>query len=71
MNNRFFGLSNIYLKVGFLLVVAALVLLGAVVAIPSFGGLAINQAFGFLLFSGAILYVIGRVVQVRRSRARA
>ena len=66
-----FGISNLYLKVGLFLVAAALVLLGAIVVIPSFGGLAVNQAFGLLLFSGATLYAIGRVVQVRSSRARA
>ena len=71
MSSGFLGLSNTYLKVGVLLVAVSLALLVVALVAPSVGGVVINQLFGALFFAGVILYVIGRIVKVRRSRAAA
>ncbi|TXK65110.1 hypothetical protein [Alkalisalibacterium limincola] len=71
MSNRFFGLSNIYLRAAVLMIVASVVLLFATLVIPAVGGPAVNYAFAFLLLAGALLYVIGRVTSVLRSRGSA
>ena len=69
--SRHFGLSNIYLKVGFSLVAISVAMLVAAFIIPSAARHLSGSAAGFCLVAGAVLYVIGRIAQVRRSRAQA
>ncbi|MGQ4661627.1 hypothetical protein [Lysobacter sp. F6437] len=66
-----FGLSNIYLKVGFALVAISLAMLVAAFVVPSATRYLNGGIAGFCFVSGAVLYVIGRIAQVRRSRAQA
>lgn len=68
--SRNFGLSNIYLKVGFALVVISLAMLAAAFVLPSTTRFMSGQVAGFSFVSGVVLYVIGRIAQVRRSRAQ-
>lgn len=69
--SRHLGLSNIYLKVGFALVVISLAVLAiALVGTSTIGSIA-GQVAGFSFSSGAVLYVIGRIAQVTRSRPGA
>jgi hypothetical protein len=69
--SRNFGLSNIYLKVGFALVVISVAMLATAFVVPSATRFIGGQVAGFSFVSGAVLYVIGRIAQVRRSRAQA
>lgn len=66
-----FGLTNAYLKSG-----AGLILLAAIafalpwrVARPMDAVALVSSASPFLLMGGIVLYVIGRVLTVRRGRA--
>ena len=65
--NRHFGLSNIYLKAGFVLVAISVVMLIAPMAGKDPGG----DVAGFCFVAGAVLYVMGRIAQARRSRTQA
>lgn len=68
-----FDLSNHYLKIGATLVMACL----AAIAITSFFftdrelQAVVRNIGGFGLFSGAVIYVIGRFVRAKRARAQA
>jgi len=66
------GMDNVYLKIGF-----ALALIGVLglFASPLLAGPALNltllsQAATLVLVSGAVVYFIGRIVQVRARRAQ-
>ena len=67
-----FGLDNFYLKAGFALaMIGALILLASpFVGSPSMNLTLLSQVAAFLLVSGAVTYLIGRVVQVRARRAQ-
>ena len=69
--SRHFGLSNIYLKVGFALLAISVVMLVTAFVAPSTIKYLSGGVAGFFVFSGAVLYVIGRIAQARRSRAQA
>ena len=70
--SRNLGLSNIYLKVGAALIAMAVIALVAAIVVPSEADFfASGQVAGFCLVSGAVLYVIGRIAQVRRHGAKA
>lgn len=66
-----FGLSNIYLKVGLALVAISLTILVAAFLVPSAARYLSGSVAGFCFISGAVLYAIGRIAQVRRSSAQA
>jgi len=66
-----FELSNIYLKVGLALVAISLAMLVAAFVVPSATRYLSGSIAGFCFVSGAVLYAIGRIAQVRRSRAQA
>ncbi len=65
--SRNFGLSNIYLRIGLALVVVSLLMLAAMLAGPAEFGRALANWAGYCFVSGAVLYLIGRVAQMRRS----
>jgi hypothetical protein len=73
MDRSDLGLSNPYLKIGTVLVTASL----AAVAFTSFFPVdrelqaTVRNIGGLALFSGAVVYVIGRLVQAKRARAQA
>ncbi|MFC5571589.1 hypothetical protein ACFPN1_16155 [Lysobacter yangpyeongensis] len=69
--SRNFGFSNIYLKVGFALISISVAMLVAAFVVPSVTKYLSGSVAGFCLVSGAVLYIIGRISQVRRSRAQA
>ena len=67
-----FGLNNIYLKIGF-----ALAAIGAVIllASPLLAGVTMSvsrlgQIAGLALIAGTVLYLMGRIVQVRARRSQ-
>ena len=66
---RNFGLSNIYLKIGIALVVISMAMLVTTFVVPSATRFAGGRMAGFCFVSGALLYVIGRITQVRRAHA--
>jgi hypothetical protein len=69
--SRNFGLSNIYLKIGLVLVVISLLILAVAVLAPSRPSYVSSAVAGYCFVSGAVLYIIGRVAAIRRSRAQA
>ena len=69
--SRNFGLSNVYLKTGLVLVVISLSLFAITVLAPSPPNFASNAIAGYCFVAGAVLYIIGRVAAIRRSRAQA
>lgn len=71
MGNRHFGLSNIYLKVGLALLVVSIAMLIAAFVIPAAASHLSGYWGGFSFCAGVVLYVVGRVVQIRQSRAQA
>ena len=66
---RNFGFSNIYLKTGIVLIVISLAMLITVFLVPSTIKYLSGGVAGFCLVSGVVLYIIGRIAQIRRSRA--
>ena len=66
-----FGLSNIYLKFGvaFLLISAAVIV--PAIFNPSVAPILSGQMTGYLFLSGAVLYVIGRIVRTKNTRSQA
>jgi membrane protein implicated in regulation of membrane protease activity len=71
MSTRNFGLSNIYLKIAVSFLVLSVVAVVAALATPSLLGTLAGQLTGFFVLAGALLYVIGRIVQITRSRKQA
>ena len=68
---RDFGFSNIYLKIGLALIAISLVILIAAFVVPASTRYLNGGVAGFCFVSGAVLYIIGRIAQIRHSRARA
>lgn len=68
--NRHLGLTNLYLKVGVALIVLALAVLVAAFLFPSSWTHVGSAVAGYCFLSGVVLYVMGRVVSIRRSRAQ-
>ena len=71
MSTRNFGLSNAYLKLAMLLLAISAVTLLATLVAPSLLGTSASYLMGFFAFTGALVYLIGRIVQLKRSRAEA
>ena len=73
MKNPDFGLSNSYLKIGAMLVMACL----AAIAFTSFFSTdrdlqeSVRNIGGLGLLSGSVIYVIGRFIRAKRARAQA
>ena len=69
--NKHFGFTNIYLKVGLVfLVVSILILIAAFVARSATGYFS-GRVAGYFFVAGTVLYVIGRIAQIRQSRAQS
>lgn len=64
-----FGLSNLYLKVGFALLAISVIAVAGAFAVPSATRYLSASFTGFCFVAGTVLYLIGRVVQVRRARS--
>mgnify|MGYP006319331091 FL=1 len=71
MTSRHFGFSNIYLKVGFALIAISIFMAIAAFAVPSAAMHLSGRWAGFSFCAGVVLYAIGRIVQIMRSRAQA
>ena len=69
MGTRNFGLSNVYLKLAMLLLAISAVIVLATLVAPSLLGASASYLAGFFAFTGALVYLIGRIVQLTRSRA--
>ncbi len=67
---RNFGFSSIYLKAGLALIVISLAMLITAFAAPAAAKYLSGRVAGYCLVAGAVLYAIGRVAQIWRSRAR-
>ena len=71
MSTRNFGFSNAYVKLAMLLLAISAVTLVATLVAPSLLDTSASYLAGFFAFTGALVYLIGRIVQVKRSRAQA
>ena len=67
---RNFGFSNIYLKIGIVLIIASLSMLITAFVFPSTIKYLSGRMAGFCLVSGVVLYIIGRIAQTRRTHAK-
>ena len=65
------GLSNIYLKLGVALLLISVAVIVAAIFNPSATPVLSGQIAGYLLLSGAVLYVVGRLVRIKKTRAQA
>ena len=68
---RNFGFSNIYLKMGIVLIVVSMAIIITAFFAPSTIEYLSGGVAGFCLVSGVVLYIIGRIAQIIRSRAQA